>query len=48
MSLILIIFLMVSTFLACKLLENNARTVEFLNSDSHADEKSIEKQGKNI
>ena len=32
LSLILIIFLMASTFLACKSLENNVKTAEFLNS----------------
>jgi hypothetical protein len=32
LSLILITFLIVSTFLACKALENNAKTAEFLNS----------------
>ncbi|MFM7086617.1 MAG: hypothetical protein ACKOXO_06460, partial [Cyanobium sp.] len=32
LALILITFLMSSTFLACKALENNAKTAEFLNS----------------
>jgi hypothetical protein len=32
LSLILIIFLITATFIACKALENNAKTAEFLNS----------------